>query len=114
VIQVAAVRKSVRVHVSQARAFEVFTNRMPRWWPPPQGLVLAWQIGADWQFDPELITEVEVRFIAESDSVTRVELEHRNLQRMGDRAEQMRTMVDSPGGWGLVLESFSQYAEDLQ
>jgi uncharacterized protein YndB with AHSA1/START domain len=75
-------------------------------WQPPRKLVLAWQIGGDWQFDPELITEVEVQFIAESEAVTRVELEHRNLERMGERAAQMRGMVDAPGGWSAILESF--------
>ena len=40
----------------------------------------------------------------------RVELEHRNLQRMGDKAEQMRGMVDSPGGWTAILESFKKCA----
>jgi uncharacterized protein YndB with AHSA1/START domain len=79
-------------------------------WQPPRKLVLAWQIGGDWQFDPELITEVEVQFIAESEAVTRVELEHRNLERMGERAAQMRGMVDAPGGWSAILESFRESA----
>lgn len=79
-------------------------------WQPPQKLVLAWQLGADWQFDPALITEVEVNFIAESAQSTRVELEHRNLQRMGERAAQVRGMVDAPGGWTAILEAFSRVA----
>ena len=79
-------------------------------WQPPQRLVLAWQLNGDWQFDPELVTEVEVRFIAESAISTRVELEHRNLQRMGERAAQIRGMVDAPGGWTAVLESFKNCA----
>jgi len=80
-------------------------------WQPPQGLVLAWQINADWQFDPELVTEVEVRFIAESADTTRVELEHRHLERMGAKAAEARDAVDSPGGWGAILGSFKIYAE---
>ena len=79
-------------------------------WQPPQRLVLAWQLNGDWQFDPELVTEVEVRFIAESERSTRVELEHRNLQRMGDKAAQVRGMVDAPGGWTAVLESYKKCA----
>jgi uncharacterized protein YndB with AHSA1/START domain len=80
-------------------------------WLPPDSLTLAWQINADWQYDPELVTEVEVHFIAESERVTRVELEHRNLQRMGERAGQMRSSVDSPGGWSAILQSFKSCAE---
>jgi uncharacterized protein YndB with AHSA1/START domain len=79
-------------------------------WQPPQRLILAWQLNGDWQFDSELITEVEVRFIAESALSTRVELEHRNLQRMGERSAQVRGMVDAPGGWTAILESFKNCA----
>jgi hypothetical protein len=75
-------------------------------WQPPQALVLAWQINAEWRYDPELVTEVEVKFIAESDHTTRIELEHRYLERMGNKAAEARSAVDSPGGWGAILESF--------
>jgi uncharacterized protein YndB with AHSA1/START domain len=80
-------------------------------WQPPQALVLAWQINAEWRYDPELVTEVEVKFIAESDHTTRIELEHRYLERMGNKAAEARSAVDSPGGWGAILESFRIYAE---
>ena len=81
-------------------------------WQPPRRVVLAWQLGADWQFDPALVTEVEVRFITESAQSTRVELEHRLLERMGDRSAQVRTMIDAPGGWALCLEAFKKSAEN--
>jgi hypothetical protein len=81
-------------------------------WNPPQLVVLAWQLSAEWKFDPALVTEVEVRFIAESTSTTRVELEHRHLQRMGERGAQVRSMVDAPGGWTAVLESFKQCVDE--
>jgi uncharacterized protein YndB with AHSA1/START domain len=77
-------------------------------WQPPARLVLAWQLSGEWKFDPALVTEVEVRFVAESTGVTRVELEHRNLERMGDKAAQVRGMVDAPGGWTAILESFKK------
>jgi len=80
-------------------------------WRAPQAIVLAWQINADWQYDPQLITEVEIQFIAESADVTRIELEHRYLERMGDKAAQARGAVDSPGGWGAIVESFRIFAE---
>jgi hypothetical protein len=80
-------------------------------WQPPEALVLAWQINAEWQFDPHLLTEVEVRFIAEGADTTRIELEHRYLERMGGKAAEVRNSVDSPGGWGAILESFKRRVE---
>jgi hypothetical protein len=82
-------------------------------WDPPASLVLAWQINADWQFDPQLVTEVEIRFVAEGADVTRVELEHRLLERMGAKAAQARGAVDAPGGWGALLEAFSKCAMEM-
>jgi uncharacterized protein YndB with AHSA1/START domain len=52
-------------------------------WEPHSRLVLSWEISADWQYDPKLKTEVEVRFIPEGKDGTRVELEHRHLDRYG-------------------------------
>src|SRR4029077_1643054 len=52
-------------------------------WEPPSRLVLSWDITADWQFDPSLQTEIEVRFLTEGDAGTRVEFEHRRLDRYG-------------------------------
>ena len=80
-------------------------------WQPPELLVLAWQLNADWQFDAELITEVHVRFVAESEQVTRVELEHRHLERMGSKAGAARTALDSPGGWGGILELYRTHID---
>jgi len=78
-------------------------------WEPPSRLVLSWEISADWQHDPTLQTEVEVRFIAEG-SGTRVELVHRHLDRYGDRRDQMRGIFDSDGGWTALLDSFARAA----
>jgi uncharacterized protein YndB with AHSA1/START domain len=79
-------------------------------WDPPARLLLAWQLNADWKFDPNLITEVEVQFIAEGANATRVELEHRNLERLGDGADTMREKIDAPNGWGGLLQLFAQSA----
>ena len=73
---------------------------------PPSCLVLNWQLGADFTFDPALITEVEVRFIADSDNATRVEREHRNLERLGDRGVPLTDRL--PGGCGGLLQLFSR------
>ena len=79
-------------------------------WEPPHRLVLSWDIGADWQFHPDLGTEVDVRFIAEGSDTTRVELEHRRLERYAEKAAEMRTIFDSDGGWSALLQSFAQAA----
>jgi uncharacterized protein YndB with AHSA1/START domain len=75
-------------------------------WEPPHRLVLAWQIDAQWKFDETFVTEVEVRFIAE-DGATRVELEHRYLERYAEHAAKTHAALDSPGGWGGLLDRFA-------
>jgi uncharacterized protein YndB with AHSA1/START domain len=79
-------------------------------WEPHTRLVLSWEITADWKHDPTLQTEVEVRFIAEENDATRVELEHRHLDRYAERRDQMRAIFDSAGGWSGLLESFARLA----
>jgi uncharacterized protein YndB with AHSA1/START domain len=78
-------------------------------WEPPSRLLLAWQIGGDWKFDPDLVTEVEVRFTPERDG-TRVDLEHRNIERFGANADAIRAAFESPEGWGGLLDSFAAIA----
>lgn len=76
---------------------------------PPERVVLNWQISADWRYDPQINTEVEVRFSAESEERTRVELEHRGLREAyGEQAEQMQGIFDSPMGWGDILERYAK------
>ena len=151
-ISVAPVRKSVRVDAGAARAFDVFTAGLTRWWPrthhigvaamteavieprvggrwyergedgstcdwgrvlvwePNSRLVLTWDIDANWQFDPKLNTEIEVRFIADGKDATRVELEHRRLDRYGEHRDKMRRVFDTEGDWGKLLEMFAKAA----
>jgi hypothetical protein len=66
--------------------------------------LLAWQITPTFSYDPDLVTELEVLFIAEA-SGTRVELEHR-LDGCGTAAEDMFKVFD--GGWQGLLESFAK------
>jgi len=76
-------------------------------WEPPSRLLLAWRIGADWKHHPDLLTEVEVTFTAAGAGATRVDLEHRLLERMGEDAQRVRDSVDSDGGWGGILKSYA-------
>ena len=75
---------------------------------PPDRVVISWDISPHWQIeaDPSKTSEVEVRFIAESPYRTRVELEHRNLDRHGDGWEGMREGVQGDDGWPLYLSRF--------
>jgi uncharacterized protein YndB with AHSA1/START domain len=77
---------------------------------PPERVVISWDINTRWQIetDHEKTSEVEVRFIADGPERTRVELEHRNIERHGDGWERMRDAVGSPDGWNL-----ERYAEVL-
>jgi uncharacterized protein YndB with AHSA1/START domain len=81
-------------------------------WEPPTRLVLSWDITADWQYDPNLKTEIEIRFIPDGKNTTRVELEHRYLDRFGARRDEMRRIFDAEGDWGRVLEMFGRVAAD--
>ena len=79
-------------------------------WEPPRKVVLLWQIGADWHFDPEFETQVEVTFSAEGPDRCRLDLRHCNLQRYGDSTEQMRAIFDDPAGWTGTLGGFAVLA----
>jgi uncharacterized protein YndB with AHSA1/START domain len=83
-------------------------------WEPPARVTLSWHLGPDWQYDPDMAkaSEVDVRFIAESASTTRVELEHRHLERHGAGGDGIRAQVDSPGGWGTIMELFQTFANE--
>jgi uncharacterized protein YndB with AHSA1/START domain len=76
---------------------------------PPDRVVFSWDISPQWQVEtsPERTSEVDVRFIAETADRTRVELEHRNLDRHGEGWEGVLTGVDSGGGWPLYLQRFA-------
>jgi uncharacterized protein YndB with AHSA1/START domain len=75
----------------------------------PDKLVFSWDIGPTWQIetDPERVSEVEVRFVADGAASTRVELEHRHLDRHGPGWESVRDGIDSDQGWKLYLERYA-------
>jgi len=81
---------------------------------PPDRVVFSWDITPQWQIESDLekTSEVEVRFISETPERTRVELEHRNLDRHGEGWEGERGAVDSEGGWPLYLQRFAERLKD--
>jgi uncharacterized protein YndB with AHSA1/START domain len=76
---------------------------------PPDRVVISWDISPQWQIETDLAktSEVEVRFVAEAPDRTRVELEHRDLDRHGDGWEAVRDGVDGADGWPLYLQRFA-------
>jgi uncharacterized protein YndB with AHSA1/START domain len=108
-------------HIGQAEMAEAILEPRDggRWyergvvlaWEPPHRLLVTWQINGEWQFDPDPQhpSEIEVRFIAEGPELTRVELEHRLLERLvGGQA--LRDGIGDGGGWSSNLERFAKAA----
>ena len=75
---------------------------------PPERVAFSWDISPRWQLETDLerASEVEVRFVSETSDRTRVELEHRHLERHGDGWEGVREAVESDGGWPLYLARY--------
>lgn len=83
-------------------------------WEPHTLLLLTWDIDANFKHDPSLNTEIEIRFIAEDEHTTRVELEHRRLDRYGARRDEMRRIFETGGDWGRLLAMFAEAAAAQQ
>jgi uncharacterized protein YndB with AHSA1/START domain len=79
---------------------------------PPERIVFTWDISPYWQLETDLsrASEVEIRFIAESQERTRVTLEHRHLDRHGDGWEGLRAGVEGDAGWPLYLARYAEVA----
>jgi uncharacterized protein YndB with AHSA1/START domain len=77
---------------------------------PPNRVVFAWLINPQWQTeaDGSKVSEVEVRFISEAPERTRVDIEHRHLERHGEGWEGIRDAVGAPDGWPLYLQRFAE------
>ena len=80
---------------------------------PPHRVVISWDVSPQWQLEtnPAQTSEVEIRFVAEGDDRTRVELEHRHLDRHGAGWEAERDSVGGEGGWLLYLRRFGDIVQ---
>lgn len=76
-------------------------------WEPPKRVLFAWQLNGNWTYDADFQTEVEVTFTPVGPRETRVDLEHRNLERYGDALEKTRGALDSEGGWSGLLALYA-------
>ena len=81
-------------------------------WEAPDRILLAWHLTPEFTYDPDpaLATEVEVRFIVEGATRTRVELEHRGFGVHGEQGAAMRESVSAQDGWVGILESYAAAA----
>ena len=79
----------------------------------PNRVVFSWDISPRWQLEtnPDLTSEVEVRFFSETPERTRVELEHRKLDRHGFGWESVRDGIDNEAGWSLYLQRYAALFE---
>jgi hypothetical protein len=75
----------------------------------PDRVVVSWDIGPQWQVerDAALTSEVDVRFVPESATRTRVELEHRHLDRHGPGWQSLSEGIDGDQGWPLYLDRYA-------
>lgn len=80
---------------------------------PPGRLVLTWQLNAEYRFDPDPdhASEVEVRF-TEEDGQTRVDFEHRHIERLGAGADELAKGVSGDGGWPAILDLYAKAAAE--
>jgi uncharacterized protein YndB with AHSA1/START domain len=76
-------------------------------WDPPRGLVLSWEINADFRPDPGTKTTLAVRFVPEGPRTTRVELDHQGLDAYDSRAAELQALFDSDRGWSSLLARFA-------
>jgi len=76
---------------------------------PPDRVVFSWDISPQWQLEanPDNTSEVEVTFIAETPHRTRVELEHRHLDRHGPGWQAVSDGVSHDQGWPLYLDRYA-------
>ncbi|GEK23063.1 SRPBCC family protein [Cellulomonas xylanilytica] len=82
---------------------------------PPERVVFSWDISPQWQLetDPGVTSEVEVRFVAETPHRTRLELEHRHLDRHGGSWQELRDGVADADGWPLYLARYADLIAEV-
>lgn len=75
----------------------------------PPGHALSWHLNGEYEYDPDpaKASEIEVRFVSEGPSTTRVELEHRYFERHGGTGARLHDSVGGDGGWGGILAEYA-------
>ena len=104
------------------RIYDVGTDGTECYWAtvlayePPTRVVFSWNITLQWgiESDPTRVSEVEVCFVPDGEQRTRVDLEHRHLDRHGDGWEGMRDAVSSEGGWPQGLQRLARRLQSAE
>jgi uncharacterized protein YndB with AHSA1/START domain len=83
-------------------------------WDPPHHVAVTWHLDGDFRYDPaaERASRVDVRFRAQDDGTTRVELEHSGLDHHGPSWRRLRDAISAPRGWQMHLRRFALAAQD--
>jgi uncharacterized protein YndB with AHSA1/START domain len=83
-------------------------------WEPPRRLIFSWNLQPDFKYSPDQTraSELELQFVEEGPATTRLEFEHRHLERHGEGYEKLRASVDSPGGWTMILDKFVEKTKE--
>lgn len=81
-------------------------------WGPPHHLALSWHLDGDYRYDPDArrSSRVDIRFRAQADGTTLVEVEHSGLDRHGPTWRRLRDDIASTGGWPGMLRLFAGVA----
>jgi len=76
---------------------------------PPDRFVFSWNISPYWQIetDTDKRSEVEVTFTALAEARTRVDINHRHLDRHGEGWAGVREGVNTDQGWPLYLDRYA-------
>lgn len=77
-------------------------------WEPPHRVVLAWQLDAEFRYDPSILTEVELTLTSLAPNATRADFEHR-IDTLGPAADKVGPMMSE--GWRMILEAYARDAE---
>ena len=78
-------------------------------WQPPSRVLLIWEMNGRFQYDPEVVTEIEISFTETASGGTRVALEHRKLEPYGADAESLAESISK--GWPKQLQGFARFAD---
>lgn len=92
-------------HISEESAAGTVTWGTITAWDPPESFTTTWHPGSG----AELATELTVRFTADGPGRTRVELEHRGWEVLGEAADEQ--YLGYTKGWDPVLRRFVERAD---
>jgi uncharacterized protein YndB with AHSA1/START domain len=81
-------------------------------WEPPQRVVLSWHLDTKFKYQTELAraSEIDIRFFAAGPAQTRMEFEHRHIERHGEGFEALRDTLDN--GWPAILEAYAALSQE--